>query len=154
MIVPATLADAAELAVLEAATMGGEAWSPAQVAAELDAAERGARVVRVLRDVDGGELAGWCDLAVAGDSADLLRIAVHPDARRAGHGAALLNVATDALPREVDRVLLEVAAGNAAARALYDRHGFVEIARRARYYRDGSDAVVMQRALDPREETP
>ena len=44
-------------------------------------------------------------------------------------------------------MLLEVAAGNAAALAFYGAEGFTEVARRRHYYRDGSDAVVMQRAL-------
>ena len=42
-------------------------------------------------------------------------------------------------------MLLEVSAGNAGARAFYAAEGFVEIDRRRRYYRDGSDAVVMAR---------
>jgi ribosomal-protein-alanine N-acetyltransferase len=33
---------------------------------------------------------------------------------------------------------------NHAARALYAATGFVELARRRRYYRDGSDAVVLE----------
>ena len=160
MIVPATLEDAPAIAVLEDAAMGHEAWSSAQVREELAAAADGSRVVRILpfsdADTDAaGEAIGWCDLAVGGegaDTADLLRVAVHPAARRRGHAAALLAASTDALPAHVERVLLEVADGNDAARALYGRHGYAEIARRARYYRDGSDAVVMQRVLDRRRD--
>ena len=156
MIVPATLEDAPAIAVLEDAAMGHEAWTSAQVSEELAAAADGSRVVCVLRVANPDhDVIGWCDLAVAGegsDAADLLRIAVHPAARRRGHAAALLAASTDALPAHVERVLLEVADGNDAARALYGRHGYAEIARRARYYRDGSDAVVMQRVLDRRRD--
>ena len=40
-----------------------------------------------------------------------------------------------------------MAEGNAAALAFYAAEGFTEVARRRRYYRDGADAVVMQRDL-------
>ena len=42
-------------------------------------------------------------------------------------------------------MMLEVSAVNDAAIAFYLRHGFAEIARRPRYYRDGSDALVLSR---------
>ena len=41
-------------------------------------------------------------------------------------------------------MLLEVAAGNEAALAFYAAEGFTEIDRRRRYYRDGTDAVVLR----------
>jgi [ribosomal protein S18]-alanine N-acetyltransferase len=48
-------------------------------------------------------------------------------------------------------VMLEVRADNAAARRIYERHGFEEVSVRRRYYRcpgaDDVDAVVMRRRL-------
>jgi [ribosomal protein S18]-alanine N-acetyltransferase len=44
-------------------------------------------------------------------------------------------------------MLLEVSARNTDALAFYAAADFVEIDRRRRYYRDGSDAVVMRRSL-------
>ena len=44
-------------------------------------------------------------------------------------------------------MLLEVRADNRGALAFYAEHGFVEIDRRLRYYRDGTDAVVMRLPL-------
>jgi [ribosomal protein S18]-alanine N-acetyltransferase len=46
-------------------------------------------------------------------------------------------------------MLLEVAAGNAPARALYAAAGFAEVGKRRRYYPDGSDALVLAAALVP-----
>ena len=46
-------------------------------------------------------------------------------------------------------MLLEVSAANAGAIAFYEAHGFARIDVRRRYYRDGSDAVVMLRELGP-----
>ena len=44
-------------------------------------------------------------------------------------------------------MLLEVSAANAAAVAFYDAQGFTRIDVRRRYYRDGSDALVLARPL-------
>ena len=46
-----------------------------------------------------------------------------------------------------ERMLLEVSAANAAAVAFYDAQGFARIDVRRRYYRDGSDALVLARPL-------
>ena len=46
-----------------------------------------------------------------------------------------------------DRMLLEVREDNAGAIAFYAARGFIEIDRRARYYRDGTTAVVMRPRL-------
>ena len=64
-------------------------------------------------------------------------------------GAASARALLDrAVPRPTadgaERMLLEVAADNPGALAFYGAAGFVEIARRRRYYRGGADAVVLQ----------
>jgi ribosomal-protein-alanine N-acetyltransferase len=84
-------------------------------------------------------LAGYVVIRPAGDAVDLMRIAVAPAARRRGLARALLGAV-----RSDVRLLLEVSADNTGALAFYAAEGFVEIARRRRYYRDGSDAVVME----------
>ena len=47
------------------------------------------------------------------------------------------------------QMLLEVSAANPDALAFYAATGFVEIDRRPRYYRDGSDALVLRLWLAP-----
>jgi len=129
---PATAADVDALAALEADLFGADAWSPASVGAEVTAG-------RVLVADDDG-IAGYVVTFAAGDVLDLMRIAVRPDRRRHGLAHALLEAAsTDR------RMLLEVSERNAGAIAFYAAEGFTEIARRDRYYRDGSAAVVMER---------
>ena len=44
-------------------------------------------------------------------------------------------------------MLLEVSSANRAALEFYVRQGFSQIDLRPRYYRDGSDALVLRRAL-------
>ena len=86
-------------------------------------------------------------LGAHADVVDLHRIAVDPDHRRRGLGHALLAAAIEA-SGPGRRMLLEVSAANAEALEFYATEGFTEITRRPRYYRDGSDAVVMERMLD------
>ncbi|SDB69748.1 GNAT family N-acetyltransferase [Belnapia rosea] len=87
--------------------------------------------------------------AAAGE-AEILTLAVAPAARRQGLGAMLLAGAMQgAVLRGAGEMFLEVAAGNAAALALYRSAGFAEVGRRRRYYADGSDALVLRRALSP-----
>ncbi|SPJ26248.1 ribosomal protein S18-alanine N-acetyltransferase [Palleronia abyssalis] len=81
------------------------------------------------------------------DEAELLTIAVHPDHRRRGFARALLrNFHGKAKSAGADVCHLEVAASNAAARALYTSEGYRESGHRRGYYTEASppiDAIVM-----------
>ena len=69
------------------------------------------------------------------DEEELLLIAVHPDHRRRGVGAALLQrFIEDATARGRTALFLEMREGNPAD-ALYRRFGFEPIGRRRNYYR-------------------
>jgi [ribosomal protein S18]-alanine N-acetyltransferase len=132
---PATGDDVACVLALELALFGEDAWSEQTVLATL---ARG----RVLVAEDGDVLLGYVVLADADDVADLERIGVRRDHQRAGLASALLDAALR--DHERDRVLLEVRADNRPALAFYTRAGFAEIHRRRRYYRDGTDAIVLE----------
>lgn len=148
MIRPARGSDLDEVASLDAAAFGTDAWSRGQVADELAAATRTVLVA----ETDGAVVA-WASIVVAGDDADLTRIAVAADARRRGIARRLLDTAVAAaVGRGATRMLLEVADDNEPALGLYRAGGFEEIARRPRYYGSGADAVVMQRRLRDEEE--
>jgi ribosomal-protein-alanine N-acetyltransferase len=90
--------------------------------------------------------------AVAGE-AEILTLAVHPEARRQGLGRALVeSAATTAQTLGAEAFWLEVATDNAAATALYAAAGFESAGRRPGYYgRKGGeriDALVMRRLLN------
>lgn len=143
MIREAALADLAVLTDLESACLAGDAWSPALIESELLGETRS-----VLLASDETGVVGYCSMRIVDGVADLQRIAVRPAARRQGLGRELLEELFDrAAGLGATRMLLEVAASNEAAIGLYESFGFEPISRRHDYYADGTDAVVMERAL-------
>lgn len=143
MIRPADVADVDAITGLEADIFGTDAWSSAQVAADVAAPLR--RVV--VAEVEG-LVVGYATVALAGDVADLLRIAVGDASRHTGIASALLaEVERLAGEAGAERMLLEVAAANTGARAFYRKRGYVELSRRRGYYAGGGDALVLSRAL-------
>jgi len=143
MIRPAQALDADALALLERDAFGSDAWSPAQVEAELAGANR-----RVVVAEAGGRVVGYGAISVAGDVGDLTRIVVAAENRRSGVASSLLAALHDAARAAgAVRMLLEVAESNSGALAFYRAHGYAEIARRRAYYAAGDDALVMACAV-------
>jgi ribosomal-protein-alanine N-acetyltransferase len=139
----ATAADVPAVAALEAVVFGPDAWSSESVTEELTGPRRRAWVA------EDDVVHGYAVSALAGDVADLQRVAVDPSSRGRGVASALVAALLDAARTDgAARVLLEVAADNGAALGLYARHGFAEIDRRASYYRDGRDALVLELLLE------
>jgi ribosomal-protein-alanine N-acetyltransferase len=86
----------------------------------------------------------------AADEAEILTIAVAPEARRRGAARALLRSAISAArTRGAATLFLEVSAANSIARALYESEGFAQVGKRRRYYEDGTDALVLAKKLNP-----
>lgn len=96
---------------------------------------------------DGGVLAHVIGIAAA-DQGEIAWLCVHPAHRRRGLAGALLD-ALDAewAARGVTDAWLEVRRDNAGAIALYASRGWREHGVRARYYRDGADALVFTTTL-------
>ena len=95
--------------------------------------------------------AGFALSRIVLDEAEILTIAVAPEARGHGHARPLLSRHLDELSRRgVRRVHLEVEEGNGPAIALYRRHGFGETGRRDGYYlkADGARVSALTMALD------
>ncbi len=147
---------AGALARIHAAAFAGEGrpWSGPEILALLGEPVVAVRLAHRQRAEPGGGLApsGFALYRAVAGEAELLTISVLPEARRSGIGAGLLAACEDgARASGAARLFLEVAEGNIAARALYDRAGYRECGRRKGYYQrpDGSrdDAVVMEKAL-------
>jgi ribosomal-protein-alanine N-acetyltransferase len=99
----------------------------------------------------GDELLGYFVLLVAAGEGHLLNLSVAVNRQRAGHGSALLREAMRlARGRGAEHIFLEVRPSNRAAKALYERFGFGEVAVRPNYYPahgGREDALVLTRAL-------
>ncbi|MBO2674085.1 ribosomal protein S18-alanine N-acetyltransferase [Shewanella algae] len=109
------------------------------------------RFYRALGLYLGQELQGFCLLQVLFEEATLMNICIAPAAQGRGLGRQLLQAAIELLKETgVERLLLEVRVGNAAAIALYRRLGFIETGSRADYYqtKEGrEDALLMELSL-------
>ncbi|MGD9981889.1 MAG: GNAT family N-acetyltransferase [Hyphomonadaceae bacterium] len=123
-----------------------KAWTAGEIARLMEN-----KAVFALIHGNGAEAQGFVMAWTAAGDAELLTVAVVPEARRRGFGAALVIAAgVTALVRGATSMHLEVAEDNAAARALYAKLGYEEAGRRHAYYagEGGSiDAIVMRRAL-------
>ena len=78
----------------------------------------------------------------------IITIDVHPNFRRRGIGDRLMELAQQHLREQgATRLILEVGIYNEPAIAFYGGRGFVRQRVLPRYYRDGSDAYLMEKAL-------
>ena len=111
--------------------------------ARLLAAEGG--VIFVVEE--GGDLFGYVWARFVLDEGDIGNVAVAPDFRRRGAGAALLKVLLEeAARRQAAVVQLEVRESNLAARRLYEKNGFETVGKRKNYYeKPAEDAILMSK---------
>jgi|GEM_PF-138805 len=167
LIRPMTVWDVPEVLQHEQTLFPLDAWPPEFYEAELaQSGPRGAvdlagrpttRDYRVVvrdetADVAAGEhpgdIVGYGGIMVAGDVADVQTIGTAAQVQGRGLGAAQLGwMVAEAALRGAEALMLEVRASNEPARRLYERHGFVHIHTRRRYYPGGEDALIMRREL-------
>lgn len=96
----------------------------------------------------GDDPVGFVLARIAADEAEILTIAVLPDARRTGQASRLLTTAASAAQSRGATVLfLEVEADNSPALALYEGQKFHNVGRRAHYYGQNRHAIVLSRNL-------
>jgi ribosomal-protein-alanine N-acetyltransferase len=108
----------------------GEAWTRNQVIGILAVPGVWLTIAEL-----NGQAVGFALTRGVLDEAELLLLAVMPEARRRGVGAALLRaVMADCATRKISRIHLEVRAGNDAIK-LYSSSGFSKIGERRDYYR-------------------
>jgi [ribosomal protein S18]-alanine N-acetyltransferase len=144
-LIEAARAEQAELLGALHARAFDKGWSAGEIAKLMENTAVFALISR------GAEAQGFVMAWAAAGDAELLTVAVVPEARRKGVGASLVTSAgVAALVRGAASMHLEVAEDNAAARALYAKLGYEEAGRRHAYYagEGGSvDAIVMRRTL-------
>jgi len=96
--------------------------------------------------------AGFVVLRAAADEAEMLTIGIHPEHRRKGIAAKMLEaVNRAAAERGVASLFLEVAEDNPGAIAFYEQAGYEETGRRAKYYKrrrgDRVDALLLTKSV-------
>ena len=96
--------------------------------------------------VEGDELLGFAIFHRMGYEGELFNIAVWPQFRGRGTGWELLkSVFENAEENGVERIYLEVRAGNVPARKMYEKAGFRQCGIRKNYYEAPTeDAVLME----------
>ena len=137
--------DARELAMLHARAFDIP-WSPAALRSEL--AKPSVFGLGLIAPDAPDELISFVLFQRALDEAEMLTLATDPDYQKRGHAKALLKAAFESLKeRGVARSLLDVAANNPNALALYQQAGFSEDGRRKDYYKQTgqgrTDAILM-----------
>lgn len=143
MIVPMREHHIKQIASLETQCFS-DPWSEASIAEEL----RNPLSTWLVDETDG-VVTGYIGAQSVPPEADVMNLAVSPACRRQGIGARLLCTMTDVLHREgIETLFLEVRPSNVAAIALYERHGFVQVGRRPKYYVNPTeDALILRKEL-------
>ncbi len=120
-------------------------WSQAQLDSAL-ASENAC--LEVAAEVGSERLVGLVlGRTLGADLVEIDLVAVASESRRRGRGRALLEeFIALRQARGIREFRLELAASNVAAMGLYSAVGFVVVGRRARYYPDGDDALLLTRA--------
>jgi ribosomal-protein-alanine N-acetyltransferase len=141
-IVPAGLRDLNAVRKLEEVSFPVDAWPLIEMIGvlSLPSMERWKAVI-------DGKLVGFvaADIRKRQDLAWIATIAVHPDYRGRGIGAALMEKVEGLVGMPAMR--LSARASNDAAIALYKKRGYEKIAIWPRYYQGDEDAVVMEKTL-------
>lgn len=139
-----TIDDVPEVSALEDMLFPIDAWPRQMFYDELSQPDT--RQYYVAEKESG--IVGYAGLMCIHPVADVQTIAVVPECEGQGIGSTLLGMLIDdARKRSAADVLLEVRQDNPRAQDLYRRFGFEQIHVRKRYYRDGTDALIMRLPL-------
>ena len=96
-----------------------------------------------------GEVLGYAISEIHQNRGHVVSMAVSPEHRREGVGAALLQESLKRLAPRAGEVYLEVRTTNKAAIRLYERFSFTKTGEiRHGYYHGGEDATLMRRTLN------
>lgn len=92
--------------------------------------------------VDNDSIVGFLSFDLIYDRAEINYIFVEKDYRQQGIATKLLNYMLDICNNECENITLEVKESNKSAINFYLKNGFIEVARREKYYQD-EDGILM-----------
>ena len=104
------------------------------------------RICLGIIELETKNLLGLCTAWLVIDELHITSIAVHPLHQRKGIGKLLI---TDLIKRSnsfhINRIFLEVKETNETAKAFYKSMGFITAGIRSNFYKDGSDALILNK---------
>ena len=138
MIIPMNKDHVAQIASLERQCFA-DPWSEGSIASELDNP-----LSLWLVAEQNGAVCGYVGSQTVLDETDMMNIAVHPDCRRQGIAAALIDELIVSLKERGSHILrLEVRESNTPAIALYNSMGFTQLGIRKNYYRNPKENALI-----------
>jgi len=149
LIRSATAEDIPAILAIERKAEHAAHW-PEERYREMFESEDSRRLILIIEE--RGAVQGFVIGQVLDQECEIENLVVAADARRRGLGSKLLQSVIDAARHEgVIAFFLEVRETNLAARALYNRAGFVENGRRKQYYREPEeDGILLTFGYRPR----
>jgi ribosomal-protein-alanine N-acetyltransferase len=141
LIRPAKAEDLATIVAIERQVEQAAHWPEEKYREMFDGATT-RRLILIIEE--RGAVQGFVIGQVLDQECEIENLVVAADARRRGLGSKLLQSLIDAAHHEgVTACFLEVRETNLAARALYNRAGFVENGRRKQYYREPEEDGIL-----------
>ena len=118
-------------------------WSKSQWERELTDTKR---ICLGIIELETKKLLGICSAWLVIDELHITFIAVHPIHKRKGLGTFLLSELIKRSEQlETNHMLLEVKKNNEPAKAFYKSMGFKTVGKRSNFYKDGSDALILNK---------
>ncbi len=121
-------------------------WTKSQWERELTDSKR---ICLGIIELETKKLLGFCSSWLVIDELHITSIAVHPMHQRKGLGKFLL---TDLIKRskslQTNHIHLEVKDNNEPAKALYKSIGFKTVGNRSNFYKDGSNALILNKEIN------
>lgn len=145
--------DVVLITAIDAQLFGIDCWPQYMFEAELAQPETRRYIVAEMVETAGNPDAGTTVVGYAGlmciePIADIQTIGVLPEWEGQGIARAMMDeLLAESVRRGALDVMLEVSASNPRAQDLYRRYGFEHIHTRRKYYRDGSDGLIMKLSL-------
>ncbi len=129
-----------EIVDLERASFSNP-WSQASLSTEIT---NPLNLTTIIRSKSAAEILGYSLIRVISPEAELLKIAVKPQAQGVGIGSILLGESLKKLlDFKLNQVFLEVSEKNLSAIALYEKVGFSVESRRPGYYDNGTTGAII-----------
>jgi len=143
-----TAQDIDPITAMDAQLFGMDCWPRHMFVDELAQPETRRYLVAEVEGPAGVQVVGYAGLMCLPPIGDIQTIGVIPEFEGRGIARAMLTeLIAEARRRGATDVMLEVSALNPRAQELYRRFGFEHIHTRPRYYRDGSDGLIMRLPL-------